>query len=205
MLKIGLSGGIGSGKTLISKIFQELGVPVYYADLAAKRLMNSSFELSDGIKELFGENAYLNNKLDRKLLARLVFENKSLLHKLNKLVHPAVEKDFSDWCTTHSSKPYILKEAAVLFESGSYKQLDKVIVVSAPENVRIERVTSRDNSTVKEVLDRIKNQWPTEKLAALADFIIENDGKKLILPQVIKIDEKIKNIWQNLESGLEQV
>lgn len=204
MLKIGLTGGIGSGKTLISEIFQRLGIPVYNADSEAKRLMNSSPELIAEIKALFGENAYSNKQLDRNLLARLVFKNRELLNKLNNCVHPAVEKDFQIWCERHTAKSYVLKEAAILFESGSYKQLDKVIVVTAPENVRIKRVISRDNSNVKEVEGRIKNQWPTEKLVALADFVLENDGKRLILPQVIEIDKKIKNIWQNLESGLEQ-
>ncbi len=204
MLKIGITGGIGSGKSYISSIFQKLGIPVYSADERAKTLMNTHEPLIKEIKYIFGNDAYSQNKLNRQYIAKEVFNNKKKLEQLNNIVHPAVDIDFRLWCENQNELIYVLKEAAILFESGSFKKLDKNIVVTAPKEIRIERVMIRDGSSKAEIESRMKNQWPTDKLVTLADFVINNDGKKLILPQIIEIDNKIKNTWQSLESGLEQ-
>lgn len=204
MLKIGITGGIGSGKTFVTSVFSRLGVPVYNADDSAKALMNTNSSLINQIKLLFGNESYINDKLNRKYIANQIFNNKTKIKELNNIVHPAVERDFQEWCKKQYECAYILKEAAILFESGSYKTLDKTIVVESPKELRIKRVLEREATTRNEIENRIRNQWPTEKLVALADYIIVNNGKKLILPQIIEIDKKIKIAWQNLESGLEQ-
>lgn len=201
MLKVGLTGGIGSGKTYISEIFKRLNIPIYNADIQAKYLMNNSVQLIHQIKELFGNQSYIHGELNRKHISNLVFKDRDLLKRLNAIVHPAVNDDFTVWCQSQEQKPYILKEAAILFESNSHKDLYKTILVTAPDNVRIKRVCERDNCSPEEVTSRINNQWATEKLAALADFIINNDDKQLILPQIIKIDSKLKNKWENLGNG----
>lgn len=192
MLKIGITGGIGSGKTFISSIFNRLGIPVYYSDLQARLLMSTDPGLIESIKQLFGDRAYVNNELNRQYIAQQVFNRKTSLEKLNQIVHPIVEKDFGNWCSEQVNVPYVLKEAAILFESGSYKKLDKNIVIVSPVELRIKRVMERDNTTKNDIESRIKNQWPTEKLKALADFVIYNDNKQLLLPQVIEINLKIR-------------
>jgi dephospho-CoA kinase len=201
MIKIGLTGGIGSGKTTVSKIFQTLGVPVYFADDRSKYLLNNIPLLVSSIKRIFGEQAYENNELNRKYIASIVFNDKSKLSLLNNLVHPAVEQDFKEWCSQHSKKPYIVKEAAILFESNAFKLMNKNILIDAPEETRISRVIARDNSSRDQIEKRISNQWTTDKLKALADFIVINDDKTLILPQILEIDKKIRTEWQSLVNG----
>jgi dephospho-CoA kinase len=201
MIKIGLTGGIGSGKTTISKIFQILGAPVYYADDRSKFLLNSVPELINAVIKLFGKNAYDNNILNRKYIASVAFTDAEMLNKLNQIIHPAVEKDFIDWCSLHSQKKYIIKEAAILFESNAYRLMDKNILITAPIETRIIRVIARDGSSRNEVEKRMVNQWPAEKLIPLADYVICNDDKTLILPQIIDIDKKIRIEWQNLVNG----
>jgi dephospho-CoA kinase len=186
MIQVGITGGIGSGKTTVCQLFSTLGIPIYDADAAAKRLMTNDPELRAGITALFGEEAYKAGELDRAFIANRVFGNKNQLEQLNALVHPVVAKDTEAWVSAQNS-PYVLKEAALLIESGSYKLLDKLIVVSAPEALRIARVMKRNQLSRAEVEARIKNQLAEEDKLALADFIILNDGEHLLLPQVLTI------------------
>lgn len=177
MLKIGITGGIGSGKTTACKVFETLGVPVYYADDRAKYLMQHEHHLIDEIKKNFGNEVYKDGQLDRKLLAQKVFSNKSLLQTLNGIVHPAVFHDTEWWIEKQKAlnRPYILKEAALLVESGSYKQLDKLIVVTAPCEMRMQRVSQRDQVEIEEVMQRVRHQLSEEEKIKLADFVIVND------------------------------
>ena len=194
MLKVGITGGIGSGKSSVCKIFEVLGVPVYYADDRAKALMIHNNELVAGIKAHFGEEAYKNGQLDRTYLADQVFNNKKALAALNGLVHPAVAKDAALWHKEHLSAPYTLKEAALLFEAGSYKQLDKIIVVTAPKAVRIARVMQRDGVTAEQVEARMNNQWTEEQKVALADYIITNDGQHELIDQVLQLHKELLKV-----------
>lgn len=178
MLKIGITGGIGSGKSFICDKFAKLGVPVYNADERAKYLMHNDQEVRSQLTEFFGQEIFSNNQLDRKLLASKVFNNKASLEKLNSIVHPAVQKDTENWLKLHQNQPFVIKEAALLFETGSYKQLDKTILVSADEDVRIARVMERDKVSKEEVESRIKNQMDELDKMSLADYIINNDGKR---------------------------
>lgn len=176
VLKVGITGGIGSGKTTACKMFEQLGIPVYYADERAKYLMQHEHYLIDEIKKNFGEDVYENGKLNRKVLADKVFHNKSRLTILNSLVHPAVFLDNERWAEEQRIKlvPYILKEAALLIESGSSKKLDKLIVVTAPLDLRMKRVSERDQSSIEEVMARVRNQISEEEKVKLADFVIRN-------------------------------
>lgn len=191
MIKVGITGGIGSGKSYICQVFIKLGTPVYNADAAGKRLMHTSEEVKQKVLQLFGANAYEGENLNRKYISQQVFSNKELLSKLNNIVHPAVEKDFSEWCIKHRREAYVLKEAAILFESGSYRKLDKVIVIDAPIEERIDRVIQRDGANREDVLNRINNQWPADKIKSLADFVIINSSKVLILPQILEIHKNL--------------
>lgn len=187
MLKIGVTGGIGSGKTTVCKVFEVLNVPVFYADDAAKSVMNSDVNLITALKAEFGDKIYSQEGLlDRKALAALVFNNQQALKKLNSLVHPAAIQAFKDW-TEWQASPYVIKEAAILFESGSYKDCDYTVLVYTPEDLRIKRVLKRDGVTEEQVRARIEKQMPEEEKKKLADFTIVNDGKEALLPQVLKL------------------
>ena len=170
---VGLTGGIGSGKTTIAKMFNELGVPVYIADLEAKALTNSSEEIKKELIELLGDKAYLRDKLNKKYVADIIFNDSELLSKVNAIIHPRVAEHFKKWYKEQEA-PYCIKEAAILFENGAYKKCDYTILITAPIEERIARVINRDSSTMKEVESRIKNQWDDTKKSLLADFIIEN-------------------------------
>jgi dephospho-CoA kinase len=197
MIKIGITGGIGSGKSTVCKVFSVIGIPVFNADEEARRLMQEDKNLVEKIKELFGEEAYLNEKLNRAKIAAMVFENKDLLQKLNALVHPAVGKEFIRWAAKQTDQPYVIKEAAILFESNAHKGLDYVIAVSAPEKLRIERIMQRDGVSAEQVKQRMKNQWPERKKVQLADFVVVNDDKKMVLPQVMRLHD----IFMELSGG----
>ncbi|HVM88313.1 MAG TPA: dephospho-CoA kinase [Puia sp.] len=190
MLKIGLTGGIGSGKSTVAKIFEVLGIPVYYADDAAKRLMNENEGLKQQIIKHFGENAYIDGMLNRDYISSLVFNNKEKLELLNSLTHPAVIDDSEEWLTLQTSS-YIIREAALVFESGINKSLDYVIGVSAPEQLRIERVMKRDHVAKEQVLARMKNQLNEDKKIQLCDFVVYNNEQQLIIPQILKLHEQI--------------
>ena len=193
MLKIGITGNIGSGKTTVSKLFELIGIPVFYADDAAKILMVTDEVLIAGIKQTFGAESYLDDKtLNRKHIADIVFNDEAQLAKLNALVHPAVFRAFDSWAEQEikDGVPYVLKEAAVLFESSSYKFCDKTIMVTAPLDLRIKRVMHRDNITRQEVLNREDRQFPEEKKIQLADYVIKNDESELVIPQVLKLHQE---------------
>ncbi|MET3979403.1 dephospho-CoA kinase [Mucilaginibacter sp. UYP25] len=190
MFKVGITGNIGSGKTTVCKIFEVLGIPVFYADDAAKQVMVKDEELIKGIKKAFGNDAYFaDGSLNRKYIAGIVFNSEQELEKLNALVHPAVFRAFDKWVLNQKDAPYVLKEAAILFESGSYKKCDRAIMVTAPLEVRIKRVTQRDGITADEVKARNARQFTEEKKLALANDVIINDGKQLVIPQVLKLHE----------------
>ena len=190
MIKVGITGGIGSGKTTVCAIFERLGVPVYYSDKRAKDLMQEDKQLVLQIRNLLGESAYNEDKsLNRVFIAEQVFGNESKLLTLNELVHPAVKKDYESWASILENKgyPYCIKEAALLVESGSYKDLDKLIVVTAPIEDRISRVIARDGTTAEQVKKRIDAQLPDEQKLKLADYVIINDKATDLVPQVTKI------------------
>ena len=192
---IGLTGGIGSGKTTIANYFNEMGVPVYIADDGARNVMKSE-DIIEEIKTSFGEALFENNILNRAKLAEIVFNDKDKLAELNAIVHPAVKKDFEVWLLQHKSYQYVIYEAAILFESGRYKECDLIITVTAPEEVRIERVLKRDNTTREQVLSRMKMQWNDENRISRSNFVINNDNLKNAKQEVVKI-LKILNIKQN--------
>ena len=195
MLKIGLTGSIGSGKTTVCKVFEVLGVPVFYADDAAKIAMVTDPVLIDGIKTTFGDTAYFNDgTLNRKHIASIVFNDSQQLAKLNALVHPATFRAFNEWVKTNGNAPYVLKEAALLFESDSYKMCDYSITVTAPAETRIKRVMQRDNLTRAEIESRENKQFTEAKKAALADYIIVNDDVQLVIPQVLSLHNKILSL-----------
>ncbi|MFZ4543647.1 MAG: dephospho-CoA kinase [Saprospiraceae bacterium] len=188
MLKVGITGGIGSGKTTICQIFESLDIPVYYADERAKWLMSNDLKLVSGIKTHFGVEAYFpDGSLNRNHISNMVFKNSSKLSTLNALVHPAVAADAEIWFDKQKNAPYALKEAALLVESKSYLSLDRLIVVAAPLELRIQRVMNRDGVDKQKVEERIGHQMPEEDKLKYADFIINNDGIHLLLPQVINI------------------
>ncbi|MDP1745480.1 MAG: dephospho-CoA kinase [Bacteroidota bacterium] len=192
MIKIGITGGIGSGKTTVCKVFELLGVPVYYADIEAKQILDSNLEVRSNILNTFG-NSVLNDekKIDKKKLASLVFNNKENLEKLNSIVHPAVREHFENWLQQHSTQKYILKEAAILFESGSYKLVDKVIAVVAPLALKISRTMQRDKVTQAEVELRISNQLNDDEKIKRSQFVIHNDEQQLLIPQILNIHDQI--------------
>ena len=192
---IGLTGGIGSGKTTIANYFKEMGVPVYIADDEARKLMQSKFIIEE-IKKTFDDSLFEGNILNRAKLAEIVFNNSSKLDQLNAIVHPAVKKDFEAWLETNKNYAYVIYEAAILFESGRYKDCDIVITVTAPEETRIERVIKRDKTNREQVLDRMKMQWKDEERISKSNFIILNDNLKNAKEEVVKI-LKILNIKQN--------
>jgi len=191
MFRVGLTGGIGSGKSLICSILEKFRVPVYYADTQAKKLMNSNPDLRNQIVELLGEQAYGSGRLDSSYLAGRLFEDAALLTSMNSIVHPAVRNDFKRWADLQIDVPYVVEEAAILFESGSYKEMDFTVLASAPQEVRISRVMERDGSDRDSVLRRMGHQWSEEELKKLADHVIVNDGMQMLLPQVIELHNKL--------------
>lgn len=192
MLKIGITGNIGSGKTTVSRLFELLDIPVFYADDHAKQVMVTDELLITGIKQTFGAEAYFaNGTLNRKHIAGIVFNNDAELQKLNALVHPAVFRAFDNWVIQHTSTPYVLKEAAILFESGSYKDCNYNIIVTAPTQMRIKRVMLRDGITQAEAESRNSLQMPQEEKQQLANFAITNDNTQLVIPQVLALHEQL--------------
>ncbi len=192
MLHVGITGGIGSGKTTVCKIFEILGVPIYYADERAKWLMEHDKLLAEGIAGLLGGEAYsAEGKLNRAWISGKVFGDPGLLERLNALVHPAVALDGLEWQKRQAGRPYTLKEAALLFESGSYLFLDKIIVVTAPLELRMQRVMARDGVPMQAVKDRIDRQMAEEEKVQRADFVIYNDGNRMLIPQVMAIHREL--------------
>jgi len=190
MFRVGITGGIGSGKSTVSKVFEVLGIPVYYADDAAKRIMNEDEDLKAAIIKNFGEETYTNAVLNRSFLAAQVFNNHEKLELLNSIVHPATIKDGEEWMKKQTT-PYALKEAALIFESGVQQYLDKVIGVFAPPTLRIQRAMNRDNISKEEVVSRMDKQMEETIKMKLCDFIITNDEQQAVLPQVMEVHEKL--------------
>ncbi len=193
---VGITGGIGSGKSTVCKIFQALEIPIYDADTQAKILINTDAKVRQAITKLLGEEAYKNGDYNRKFVAKEVFSDPKKLAKINAIVHPAVANDFSDWSKKQTSK-YVLKEAALLFESGSYADLDSIITVTSPHDLRVKRVLNRDaHRSLEDVEAIINKQLPEEQKVALSDYVLVNDEQNLVIPQVLEIhqllDSKIK-------------
>ncbi len=193
VLRIGLTGGIGSGKSVVAKVFETLGIPVYYADDAAKKLMNTDTALKTAIINNFGEASYTGGELNRKYIASIVFNNNNKLKLLNSLIHPVTIHDAEEWMKQQTS-PYIIKEAALLFESGAYKSVDHVIGVYSPQPIRIKRVMNRDGLSEEEVVKRISLQMDEEEKMKRCNFIINNNDQELVLPQVLELDKKIRSL-----------
>lgn len=192
---IGLTGGIGSGKTTIANYFAEMGVPLYIADDEAKKVMQSK-KIVQQIKLAFGDSLFENDVLNRAKLAEIVFNDADKLAALNAIVHPAVKEDFELWLLKNKKYHYVIYEAAILFESGRYKDCDVIVTVTAPEEIRIERVVKRDKTTREQVVSRMKMQWDDEKRISLSNFVINNSNLKIAREEVVKI-LKILNIKQN--------
>lgn len=194
MIKVGLTGTIGSGKSIVALIFEKLGVPVYYADQKARELLAHT-KVKMQLREIFGPAVFdKNGNVERSLLADKVFNHASALESLNNLIHPLVKDDFDAWLEKHATHEYIIHEAAILFESGFYRNFDKVIVVDAPKEVCISRVMQRDGVTRLQVEGRMQHQWERAKKVALADYIIVNDGNSMVLPQVLALNASLKEL-----------
>lgn len=188
-MKVGITGGIGSGKTTISKYFEILGIPVFNADRVAADILNSNDSLHHPLVQLFGVEAIQNNAPNRKLIAEKVFSDTNLLSALNQLIHPLVKVAFEQWCELNKHHPYLLKEAAILFESGSYKELDKTILVTCPIELRKQRAMKRSGMSETEFYKRVSNQWTDEQKRKFANFEIVNDEKHSIISQVLNIHQ----------------
>lgn len=190
MIRVGLTGGIGTGKSVVARIFECLKVPVYDADTKAKNILDSEKVIRQ-LQNLFGIAAIGNNGLpDRKYIASQVFADPEKLARLNKLIHPLVREDFEHWCEMQKA-PYVIEEAAILFESGFNRFFDITILVTAPEEICIDRVMKRDGVSREAVKQRMRNQWPEARKRELAGYILVNDGKNLLLPEVLKIHNKL--------------
>lgn len=193
MLKVGITGGIGSGKSTVARIFETLHIPVYYADDRAKWLMHNDQEVIQGILDIFGKESYKNWILNRGYISSQVFGNKELLARLNAVVHPAVRQDAHQWHEQQSS-PYTLQEAALFFENGSYRYLDKIILVTADKELRIDRVMKRNGVSRDQVLSRMNNQWEDDRKRAISHFEVTNNHHISLVDQVIKIHQQLKLI-----------
>jgi dephospho-CoA kinase len=183
MKRIGLTGGIGSGKSFVANILENMGFPVYYSDLQSKELTKSNPSIKTGLISLFGEEVYSDNELNTQLVATKIFQNEEMRQKVNELIHPIVRKDFEDWVTNQKST-LVFNEAAILFETGSYKNFDANILICAPLELKIKRVMKRENCSREEVLARMSKQWSDDEKSKLADFIINNDECDPILTQL---------------------
>lgn len=195
IIKVGITGGIGSGKSTVCRMFGLLGVPVYYSDLRAKELMSEDASLIAGIKKMFGADSYKDNIPDRSFLAEKVFGDRFSLDILNSLVHPAVMRDFHSWAVSPGNHMagYVILESAIIFDAGLSGELDAVVTISAPEELRIERVVARDNTCRTNVRARMASQMSDDERESLADHIIRNDEKTLVWEQVLELDRIFRN------------
>ncbi len=189
MKKVGVTGGIGSGKSLVCKIFRCLNVPVFFADDEASILLEADPEIRLALTGFFGKELYLSGKLNKKMLAGLIFSDRKNMDIVNNVVHPAVLERFTEWCTCQAKSAYVIMEAAIIFETGTDSFLDKVINISAPEAIRIERVCERDSVSKEKVIERINNQLTENERKEKADVNLVNDGKVMLLPQILEVHE----------------
>lgn len=200
MLKVGITGGIGSGKSTVCRVFSVLGIPVFNADVEAGRLQNEDPQIGTELIGIFGSDIYsAEGLLNRKKLASIVFNDSGLLEKLNSIIHPAVHREFEKWIARNSDFPYVIYEAAILFETGSFRNFDFTILVVADEQERIERVSKRDHSRPEDVLQRMNNQMMDKEKIKMADFVIENNDNQLIISQILKLDQLLKSkshVWK---------
>jgi len=194
MIKAGITGGIGSGKTMICRAFESLGVPVYNADLAARLLTDSLPEIRAGLMAAFGKDIYEGETLNRPRFASVVFRNKEMLESANHIIHPWVKDDFNRWAQAHKACDYVIEESAILFESGNNAFVDQCITVIAPVGLRIRRLMNRPGMTLERIEDVMANQWTDEKKTAASDFVIINDEMSLVLPQMLSIHQRLKDI-----------
>jgi len=199
MIRIGVTGGIGSGKSLVCRVFSLLGVPVYTADEAAKNLMEHDPQITKDLTGVFGSSIYEGEKLNRSKLAGLIFENPELLSEVNRIVHPRVAHDFNEWCTSFTSAPFVIQESALLFESNTFKHFDYIVLVTAPEEIRIKRVLGRPEMTREKILRIMRNQLPEEEKIVRSHFIINNDETTLILPIILSIYAEMRQDKLNLQ------
>jgi len=200
VLRVGLTGGIGSGKSTVAQIFEVLGIPVYYADIAAKKIMNEDEGLRSAITKNFGEQAYTNDILDRKYISSIVFSDPAKLQQLNSLVHPATKKDGETWMQKQTS-PYAIHEAALIFEAKVSDRLDHVIGVSSPIELRIKRAIERDKVSREEVLKRMDQQLDEELKMSKCDFVLINDEQQLLIPQVLELHKKLISLSKQKNDG----
>ena len=200
VLRGGLTGGIGSGKSTVAQIFEVLGIPVYYADISARKLMNEDAELRSAIATIFGNQAYANNILDRKYISSIVFSDPAKLQQLNALVHPATKKDGEAWMQQQTS-PYAIHEAALIFEAKVAERLDQVIGVSSPIELRIKRAMERDKVSREEVLKRMDQQLDEDVKMSKCDLVLINDDQQLLIPQVLDLHEKLIALSKQKNDG----
>jgi dephospho-CoA kinase len=192
MIKVGITGGIGSGKTLVCKIFEKLGAPVFYADQEAKKILNQNRQVVEKIKHTFGPEIYDENGINKATLANIIFNDNEALHKINSIVHPVVKDYFKEWLNT-VYYPYAIEEAAILVETGTHHDLDYTILVYAPRELRISRAMQRDGATRNDIENRMKNQMPDEEKFKKVNCVIYNDNSRMVIPQVLEIHEQLKN------------
>jgi dephospho-CoA kinase len=192
MIKVGITGGIGSGKTLICKIFEKLGAPVFYADQEAKKILNKDRQVIEKIKHTFGQEIYDKNGINKANLANIIFNDSEALDKINGIVHPVVKDYFKEWLNT-VDYPYAIEEAAILLETGSHQDLDYTILVYAPRELRISRAMQRDGATRTDIENRMKNQIADEEKFKKVNYVIYNDDSRMIIPQVLEIHEQLMN------------
>ncbi|MFA5816367.1 MAG: dephospho-CoA kinase [Bacteroidales bacterium] len=191
MYTVGLTGGIGSGKSLVAKIFSHLGIPVFNADAEAGKILEEDLQIRHQLTEWFGPGIYINGRPDRPKLAGIMFTDAEMLSKVNGLIHPRVLDRFINWCSENQNKPYVVHEAAILFESGFYRHMNTTILITAPEKIRISRVKQRDKTTEESIRQRMQNQWTDEQKSPLAGYIIQNDGQSPLIPRILEIHNKL--------------
>jgi dephospho-CoA kinase len=194
MIKVGITGGMGSGKSLVCQVFERLGIPVYYADEAARKLMEHDPVIRHDLMAWLGEDIYAGNSLDRVKMAGLIFTNPELLKIVNRIVHPRVAVDFQNWCDSYENKLYVIQESAILFESEAYRFVDFIVLVTAPEDVRFNRVITRDGMTPERIQAIMKNQWPDNQKTNRSQFVLHNDNKSLVLPGILDIHSQLLQV-----------
>ena len=192
MLRVGITGGIGSGKTTVCSIFEKLGVPVYYADSRAKDLVNTNSELQNKISDAFGQNSFIEGAYNRAFIASIVFSDKQKLELLNSIIHPFVLNDWDAFCQKHNENPYLIKEAAIMLETESKNSVDHIVLVHAPLETRIHRIQERDKVAENEIKARIESQMPEDEKMKMADSVIYNDQEHSLIEQVLNLHQKFK-------------